>query len=114
MRSTALDPELVPWLPLVALPLDVQVEPTQEVEELQPAFRRARLHGVVESVLAKLLEGPTLLVIEDAHWMDEASAELLRHLGGAGLEHGRGCCARRAGRSKAASRRPTACRRSRR
>ena len=33
-------------------------------------------------MLAKLLEGPTLLVIEDVHWMDEASAELLRHLGG--------------------------------
>jgi len=81
-RVTELDPELLPWLPLMALPLDVQVEPTQEVEELQPAFRRARLHGVVESLLSKLLEGPTLLVIEDVHWMDEASAELLRHLGG--------------------------------
>jgi class 3 adenylate cyclase/tetratricopeptide (TPR) repeat protein len=81
-RIEELDPELVPWLPLVALPLDVQVEPTKEVEELQPAFRRARLHGVVESVFEKLLAGPTLLVIEDVHWMDEASAELLRHLGG--------------------------------
>jgi len=81
-RVAALDPELIPWLPLIALPLDVQVEPTREVEELQPAFRRARLHGVVESVLAQLLDGPTLLVIEDVHWMDEASAELLRHLGG--------------------------------
>jgi class 3 adenylate cyclase len=80
-RVEALDPELVPWLPLVALPLDVSVEPTQEVEELQPAFRRARLHGVIEAVLAKLLSGPTLLVIEDVHWMDEASADLLRHLG---------------------------------
>jgi class 3 adenylate cyclase/tetratricopeptide (TPR) repeat protein len=81
-RVEELDPELVPWLPLVALPLDVPVEPTQEVDELQPAFRRARLHGVVEAVLSKLLSGPTLLVIEDVHWMDEASAELLRHLGG--------------------------------
>jgi len=63
------------------LPLDVSVEPTQEVEELQPAFRRARLHGVIEAVLAKLLSGPTLLVIEDVHWMDEASGDLLRHLG---------------------------------
>ena len=81
-RIEELDPELVPWLPLVALPLDVPVELTQEVEELQPAFRRARLHGVVETVLAKLLSGPTLLVIEDVHWMDEASADLLRHLGG--------------------------------
>jgi class 3 adenylate cyclase/tetratricopeptide (TPR) repeat protein len=81
-RVQDLDAELLPWLPLVALTLDVPIEPTKEVEELQPAFRRARLHGVVESVLAKLLASPTLLVIEDVHWMDEASAELLRHLAG--------------------------------
>lgn len=81
-RIEQLEPELLPWLPLVALPLDVPVEPTQEVEELQPAFRRARLHGVVEAVLSKVIAGPTLLVIEDVHWMDEASADLLRHLGG--------------------------------
>jgi class 3 adenylate cyclase/tetratricopeptide (TPR) repeat protein len=81
-RIEELDPELVPWLPLVALPLDLPVDPTQEVEELQPAFRRARLHGVVEAVLAKVISGPTLLVIEDVHWMDDASADLLRHLGG--------------------------------
>ena len=81
-RVEELCPDLIPWLPLVALPLDVPVEPTQEVEELQPAFRRARLHGVVESLLGRLLSGPTFVVIEDVHWMDEASAELLRHLGG--------------------------------
>ncbi|HEY7018645.1 MAG TPA: adenylate/guanylate cyclase domain-containing protein, partial [Gaiellaceae bacterium] len=81
-RIEELCPDLVPWLPLVALPLDLDVTPTQEVEELQPAFRRARLHGVVEALLGRLLSGPTLLVIEDVHWMDEASADLLRHLGG--------------------------------
>jgi class 3 adenylate cyclase/tetratricopeptide (TPR) repeat protein len=81
-RVEELDPDLLPWLPLVALPLDLQVDPTLEVEDLQPAFRRARLHGVIDQVLAKLLSGPTLLVIEDVHWMDEASAELLRHLAG--------------------------------
>jgi class 3 adenylate cyclase/tetratricopeptide (TPR) repeat protein len=80
-RVEALDPELLPWLPLLALPLDLQVESTLEVDELQPAFRRARLHGAVETLLSKLLGDPTLLVVEDAHWMDEASSELLRHLG---------------------------------
>src|SRR6201999_1102817 len=81
-RIEQLDPELVPWLPLVALPLDIEVEHTSEVDELQPAFRRARLHGVIEAVLTTVLSEPTLFVIEDVHWMDEASAELLRHLGG--------------------------------
>jgi class 3 adenylate cyclase/predicted ATPase len=80
-RITPLAPELVPWIPLLALPLDLELESTPEVDELQPAFRRARLHGVVETLLTKLLPTPTLLAIEDVHWMDEASSDLLRHLG---------------------------------
>lgn len=74
--------ELVPWIPLLGMPLDVEIESTPEVDDLQPAFRRARLHGVVEMLLAKLLPSPSVLVIEDVHWMDEPSSDLLRHLGG--------------------------------
>jgi class 3 adenylate cyclase/tetratricopeptide (TPR) repeat protein len=81
-RLSEIAPELVPWIPLLAIPLDVEVRGTREVDELQPAFRRARLHGVVEELLAALLPDPALLVFEDVHWMDEASCDLLRHLGG--------------------------------
>jgi class 3 adenylate cyclase/tetratricopeptide (TPR) repeat protein len=80
-RLIAVDEELVPWAPLLAAPLDVDVETTPEVDDLDPSFRRARLHGVVGSLLAQLLDSPTLLVLEDVHWMDDASSELLRHLG---------------------------------
>jgi class 3 adenylate cyclase/tetratricopeptide (TPR) repeat protein len=80
-RVEPLDPELVPWLPLLADVLDIAVLPSQQTDDLQPAFRRARLHGVVEELLSHLLEGPTLLLFEDTHWMDEASSDLLRHLG---------------------------------
>jgi class 3 adenylate cyclase/tetratricopeptide (TPR) repeat protein len=80
-RLAPLAPELVPWIPLLSLPLDLELESTPEVDELQPAFRRARLHGVVETLLTTLLPTPTLLAIEDVHWMDEASSDLLRHLG---------------------------------
>jgi class 3 adenylate cyclase/tetratricopeptide (TPR) repeat protein len=80
-RLGEIDPELVPWTPLVADVIDTPVHSTQEADDLQPAFRRARLHGVVETVLGELLEPPTLLLFEDVHWMDEASSDLLRHLG---------------------------------
>ncbi len=80
-RLVSVDEELVPWAPLLAAPLDVDVETTPEVDDLDPSFRRARLHGVVSSLLAGLLDSPTLLVLEDVHWMDDASSELLRHLG---------------------------------
>jgi predicted ATPase/class 3 adenylate cyclase len=80
-RLEAADPELVPWAPLVADVLDVPVRSTRETDELEPAFRRARLNGVVETLLARELAEPTVLLFEDAHWMDEASSDLLRHLG---------------------------------
>ncbi|HZR94547.1 MAG TPA: tetratricopeptide repeat protein [Gaiellaceae bacterium] len=80
-RLEPLAPALVPWLPLVADVLDVSVPPTPEVDDLQPSFRRARLNGAVEELLTALFPTPTLLLFEDTHWMDEASADLLRHLG---------------------------------
>ena len=72
-------PELAPWLPLLATPLGASVPSTNEVDELAPRFRRARMHGAVAALVAALAQ-PTLVVVEDAHWMDDASAELLAHL----------------------------------
>jgi class 3 adenylate cyclase/tetratricopeptide (TPR) repeat protein len=80
-RLEQIDAELVAWMPLVADVLDVPVLSTPETDDLQPAFRRARLHGVVETVLGSVLDRPTVLLFEDSHWMDEASSDLLRHLG---------------------------------
>jgi class 3 adenylate cyclase/tetratricopeptide (TPR) repeat protein len=80
-RLGAIDAELTPWVPLVADVIDVPAQSTPEADDLQPAFRRARLNGVVETLLAGMIDSPTLLLFEDAHWMDEASSDLLRHLG---------------------------------
>src|SRR5256885_2728115 len=68
-RLDRIDHELVPWTPLVADVIDAPVRSTQEADDLQPAFRRARLHGVVETVLGELLEPPTLPLFEDGHRM---------------------------------------------
>ena len=80
-RLAEVDEELVPWTPLLAAPLNVEVESTPEVDALDRAFWRARLHGVVAQLLGELLDSPALLLFEDVHWMDDASSELLRHLG---------------------------------
>ena len=94
-RLAGVAPELLPWIPLLAIPLDVAVSSTREVDELQPAFRRARLHGAVETLLQRLLPGPAALLLEDVHWMDEASSELLRHLAGHLTNHPWFVCATR-------------------
>jgi predicted ATPase len=80
-RLREIDEELVPWAPLLAAPLDVDVETTPEVKDLDPSFWRARLHGVMGTLLGHLLDSPTLMVFDDVHWMDDASSELLRYLG---------------------------------
>jgi class 3 adenylate cyclase/tetratricopeptide (TPR) repeat protein len=80
-RVGRIDEELVPWVPLFAAPLDVKVSSTPEVDALDPAFWRARLHGVLGRLLGHVLDAPTLLLFEDVHWMDDASSDLLRFLG---------------------------------
>jgi class 3 adenylate cyclase/tetratricopeptide (TPR) repeat protein len=80
-RLQDIDGELVPWAPLLAAPLDVEVASTPEVDDLDPSFWRARLHGVMGTLLGHLLDSPTLIVVDDVHWMDDASSELLRYLG---------------------------------
>ena len=77
---SAVMPDLAPMLPLLALVLDAEVPPTAESEEIKPQFRRERLHETVSSFLTRLLLMPTLVVLEDAHWMDDASRELVLHL----------------------------------
>jgi class 3 adenylate cyclase/tetratricopeptide (TPR) repeat protein/predicted ATPase len=77
---TADAPQLEPWLPLLAVPLDVVVPATEQADQLGEQFRRARLEQAVHDLLDALLRSATLIAVEDAHWMDEASCELLRHL----------------------------------
>ena len=71
------DRRLMPWLPLLAIPFDVRAPMTQEVNDLAPDYRTPKLHEVVLEFLKPLLAVPTLLQIEHAHFMDEASAALL-------------------------------------
>lgn len=76
----AVMPDLAPWLPLLAIPFDAAVPQTPETEGLDAAFRRDRLHEVVEQFLTRVMLMPTLLVFEDVHWIDDASHFLLGHL----------------------------------
>ena len=75
-------PGLLAWLPLLAAVLDIETPPTPETAALAPEFRRPRLEQTVVDFLAAVLSTPTLLAVEDAQWMDEASTGLLAHMTG--------------------------------
>jgi tetratricopeptide (TPR) repeat protein len=75
-------PELLPWLPLLAIVADAEVPMTPEVRDLGDEFRKAKLEEVTIDYLASSVTDPTIVVTEDVHWMDEGSADLLRAIAG--------------------------------
>ena len=79
-RVEELAPHLLPWLPLLAIPLDLELPPTPETERLEQRFRKQRLEEATRELLGIVLSTPTLLVLEDVHWLDDASSDLLRAL----------------------------------
>ena len=66
-------PDLLPQLPLIGTALDIDLPDTPETAALKPEFRRQAVARATTRFLAATLERPFLLVVEDAHHMDEAS-----------------------------------------
>lgn len=75
-----LRPTLLPWLPLFAPLIGAVVDPSDAVDALDDAFRQDRAHTVLGRLFDDLLPTPTCIVIDDAHWVDEASAAALAHV----------------------------------
>jgi class 3 adenylate cyclase/tetratricopeptide (TPR) repeat protein len=76
----AIAPQLAPWLPLIAITIDADVEATPQTERLDDAFKAARLGGAVVDLLRAAFNAPTLLLVEDFHWSDDASATVLQEV----------------------------------
>jgi class 3 adenylate cyclase/tetratricopeptide (TPR) repeat protein len=77
---TATMPDLAPWLPLLAVPFDAEATSTPEVDALDAERSRHRLQSTVTTFLERMLMMPTLIIVEDAHWLDDASRLLLRYV----------------------------------
>ena len=78
----------MPWLPLLGILLGLDLPPTPETARLDERFLRETLAEVAMRFLVSSLAGtPTMLVVEDVQFIDEASADLLLRLSlaGAGL-----------------------------
>jgi class 3 adenylate cyclase/tetratricopeptide (TPR) repeat protein len=73
-------PELMPWLPLIAIAVDVPVPNTVQVEQLAPDARASKLREVILRFLTRALVVPTIVEIEHAHLMDAASVALFEAL----------------------------------
>ena len=86
-RVGALDAGLLPFLPFIGDLTHIDVEPTDTVEAIEPRFRRDRLADTAIRLLEHLLTAPTFFDLEDAQWMDDASAHLMGRIAGATESH---------------------------
>lgn len=72
-----LAPDLLAMLPLVADVAHIEVSETPEVADIEPRFRQSRTTAVVADLVSRILTDAMILDIEDAQWMDDASAHIL-------------------------------------
>lgn len=82
-----LAPDLEPWLPLLASVVGGEVAGTPDSDALNDRFRRERQAEALLQLLSVVLPGPTLFVVEDGQWVDDASAALLEPIARAVEEH---------------------------
>jgi class 3 adenylate cyclase/tetratricopeptide (TPR) repeat protein len=70
-------PELDAWIPALGPLLNLHIPDSPETAAVNERFRKTRLEEVATQVLVALLPDPAIVVIEDAHLVDAASADLL-------------------------------------
>lgn len=70
-------PHLQPFLPLIGDALQLELPTTAESDAIAPRFRPDRTADVVLELIEIVHDGPLVIVAEDMHWADDASAHLL-------------------------------------
>ena len=73
-------PELLPLLPLLGEVTSIDLPATAETAAIDPHYRSERRAAALAALLDAMLPDPSVIVIEDAHWLDDASTEVLTHL----------------------------------
>lgn len=74
-------PERVDSLPLLGLVLDLPLPDNEFTQSLEPKDRKSALESLLEDCLkSAAAEAPLLIVLEDLHWIDALSHDLLETL----------------------------------
>ena len=64
--------------PLLAPLLDIPLPPDRSVEPVPEELRRRQLAALTNLVIAGTRNQPIVLAVEDAHWSDPSTLDLLR------------------------------------
>ncbi|MEN8234757.1 MAG: AAA family ATPase [Actinomycetota bacterium] len=73
-------PDLSPMLPIIATAFRITMEDTPDVAAIQPEFRNEVLHRSVGSLVSAIATDRAVAIVDDAHWADAASRDLLGSL----------------------------------
>lgn len=74
----AIDPALVPRLPLLGTVLTLSIPDNDLTRTFDPKLRKASLEALlVDCVRVRARSKPLVLILEDAHWIDTLSRDLL-------------------------------------
>jgi class 3 adenylate cyclase/tetratricopeptide (TPR) repeat protein len=77
-----IDPALLPRLPLLGVVLDLAIPDSDLTREFDARLRKESLEALLVSCLRqRAREHPLLIVLEDCHWLDALSHDLLAVLG---------------------------------
>ncbi len=75
-----LEPDLLPMLPILAIPAGAEVESTPEADAIDSKFLRDRIHETSALFLRSALGERAVFMLEDMQWVDDASSEFLEYL----------------------------------
>jgi len=74
-------PSRLEAMPLLNVVLDLKIPENDFTQNLEPKIRQSALHALLEDCLkAQAKDEPTLIVLEDLHWIDALSHDLLEGL----------------------------------
>ena len=72
-----LAPELITMAPLLGDVVSVSIPETPETRAIEPRFRPDRIAELVLRLVERTFAGPLLLRVEEGHWADAASSQVL-------------------------------------
>ncbi|MBA2274259.1 MAG: tetratricopeptide repeat protein [Actinobacteria bacterium] len=82
MRLAEIDPLLLPRLPLLRAVLDIRIQDNETIRSMGAELRSEALKDLLLQILRHAAATrPLLVVLEDCHWIDPVSQELLAFLG---------------------------------
>ncbi len=86
-QLAAIDPALLPRLPLLGVALNLTIADTELTSSFDAKLRKASLESLlIDCLRARAREMPLLLVLEDCHWIDPLSHDLLEAIGRASAD----------------------------